>query len=77
MHYTYNMNTNTVTRTARVNVKDLNANDRFMLPGGDTIMVCTFRRTIGSQTRVEYKIPGSPVESMFTRVNLSSIDLVV
>ena len=72
--HTYYMNTK---QTKRINLMDLNANDRFCLPGNPTVMTCYFRRTIGNQTRVEYGYPGESFRSTFTRVNMSSVDLIV
>lgn len=58
----------------RINVKDLNANDSFRLPGGNTTYVCESRHTMGSMTRVVYTVSDS--RNTFTKVNLSSIDLL-
>lgn len=63
--------------TKRINLMDLNPGDSFSLPGNSTVMLCTMRRTIGNQTRVEYGYPDESFRSTFTRVNLSSVDLIV
>lgn len=63
---------NTVTR---IFVKDLNANDRFRLPGSNTDYVCVARTTMDNMTRITYRLPGGDMFS-FSKVNLATADLI-
>lgn len=62
----------------RIFVKDLNANDRFCVPGQSTIYVCDSRQTMDNMTRVNYHVQGDGPGGYYTmaKVNLSSIDLI-
>lgn len=69
MVFTRDMNTETTF------VKNLNANERFTLPGQNTVYVCDHRRTEGGLTTVVYHI-GSPTALntfTFTKPSLSTI----
>jgi len=58
----------------RINVKDLNANDSFCLPGNSTVYTVESRHTDGPRTRVTYTLGSYRGE--FVKVNLSSVDLL-
>lgn len=57
-------------------VKHLNANERFVLPGLNTVYVCESRRTMGNMTAVTYRVEGDKVRSEFAKVNLSTVYII-
>lgn len=64
--------------TKRIFVKNLNANQTFLLPGNSTLYVCESRRTMDNMTRVGYRIMGDDtgLVSEFVKVNMSTVDVV-
>lgn len=58
----------------RINIKDLNANDSFRLPGVNTTYTVESRRTMGNMTTVVYR--SGDYRGTFTKVNLSTADLL-
>lgn len=63
--------------TQRIFINTLNANDRFMFPGSDTMMVCERRFSEGGYTTVTYRAEGDVHSFAYTRPGLSTVDLVI
>lgn len=64
-------------KTQRIFINTLNANDRFTLPGTQTVYVCESRRSEGGLTTVNYRIEGTDERVTYTRPGLSTVDLFV
>jgi hypothetical protein len=62
--------------TKRIYIQDLNANDLFYLPGYHNMLVCVSRRTMDNMTRVVYRAFGDKRTNEYSRVNLSTVDLL-
>lgn len=60
--------------TETIFVRDLNANDLFIVPGTNTVYVCESRHTLGAKTRVVYR--RSDFRGEFVKPNLSTIYLL-
>lgn len=63
-------------QSVTVFVKDLNANDRFVVPGHDTIYVVESRQNSQNVTRVVYRVPGTDSVNVFTKPSLSTAYLL-
>lgn len=61
-------------KTERIYVKDLNANDPFVVPGHHTVYVCEARQNMDNQTSVTYRVLGSDVRSRWVTPSLSTVD---
>lgn len=63
--------------TERIFVKDLNANDRYVMPGESVVRVCERRHTEANRTAVSYRFEGDSTVFEYVRVNLSTVDLII
>jgi hypothetical protein len=60
--------------TESIFVRDLNANDLFVVPGTNTVYLCESRQTMGANTRVVYRC--SDFRGEFVKPSLSTIYLL-
>lgn len=62
--------------TEMVFLNTLNANERFVLAGSDTIYVCDSRRNGGGLTTIIYRVEGDTVRWEFTKPGMTTVYLV-
>lgn len=69
------MNINKPSESTTLYVRDLNANDRFVVPGQSTIYVCSSRYTSESRTSVTYRVLGDDTGFVgeFIKPNLATV----
>lgn len=63
-------------QTEMIFVNTLNANERFILAGSDTIYVCDSRRNGGGMTTVIYRVEGTSVRWEFTKPGMSTVYMI-
>lgn len=70
------MNLKKPAQSTTIFVKNLNANDRFVLPGQHTVYVCESRHNGESGTLVTYRLPGETGAHEFFTRQMSTVYLI-